>query len=57
MYTACCLHATLEAVFNLLIPLLSDAIAYYLEDERQSVEGIESLERFRKDTVPCLEGD
>ncbi|XP_004291676.1 PREDICTED: histone deacetylase 8-like [Fragaria vesca subsp. vesca] len=56
-YSAYCLHATLEGVLNLPIPLLSDPIAYYPEDERLSVEGIDSIKRFQKDTVPFLKGN
>ena len=57
IYSAYCLHATLEGVLNLPIPLLSDPIAYYPEDERLSLEVIKSIKRFQKDTVPFLKGD
>ncbi|KAF5744912.1 histone deacetylase 8-like isoform X1 [Tripterygium wilfordii] len=53
-YSAYCLHATLEGVLNLPLPMLSDPIAYYPEDEAFAVEVIESIKRYQKDTVPFL---
>lgn len=53
-YAAYCLHATLEGVLNLPLPLLEDPIAYYPEDETFSVQAIEAIERYQKDKVPFL---
>ncbi|KAK9156855.1 hypothetical protein Scep_003429 [Stephania cephalantha] len=47
-YSAYCLHATLEGVLNLPIPLLSDPIAYYPEDEGFSIKVIDSIKQFWK---------
>ncbi|GLT81951.1 hypothetical protein SLE2022_003730 [Rubroshorea leprosula] len=53
-YSAYCLHATLEGVLNLPLPLLSDPIAYYPEDEAFAVKVIESIKRYHRETVPFL---
>ncbi|PON51808.1 Histone deacetylase superfamily [Parasponia andersonii] len=53
-YSAYCLHATLEGVLNLPLPLLSDPIAYYPEDEAFSVGVIEAIKKFQKDNVPFM---
>lgn len=53
-YSAYCLHATLEGVLNLPLPLLSDPIAYYPEDEAFSVEVIESIKKYQKANVPFM---
>jgi len=55
-YSAYCLHATLEGVLNLPLPLLSDPIAYYPEDEAFSVEVIGSVKRYHRLVVPFLKG-
>ncbi|KAK9122897.1 hypothetical protein Sjap_012499 [Stephania japonica] len=52
-YSAYCLHAILEGVLNLPIPLLSDPIAYYPEDEAFSVKVIDSIKQFWK-TLPLF---
>ncbi|KAK7324836.1 hypothetical protein VNO77_28710 [Canavalia gladiata] len=51
-YSAYCLHATLEGVLNLPLPLLPDPIAYYPEDETFSVKVIEAIKSYHKDKVP-----
>lgn len=53
-YSAYCLHATLEGVLNLPLPLLSDPIAYYPEDEAFSVKVIESIKKYQKANVPFM---
>lgn len=53
-YSAYCLHATLEGVLNLLLPLLSDPIAYYPEDEAFAVKVIEFIKQYQKETIPFL---
>lgn len=53
-YSAYCLHATLEGVLHLPLPLLSDPIAYYPEDESFSVEVIKSIKKYQKDNVPFM---
>ncbi|GMN65761.1 hypothetical protein TIFTF001_034837 [Ficus carica] len=53
-YSAYCLHATLEGVLNLPLPLLSDPIACYPEDEAFSVEVIESIKKYQKANVPFM---
>ncbi|EXC37764.1 hypothetical protein L484_001222 [Morus notabilis] len=55
-YSAYCLHATLEGVLDLLLPLLSDPIACYPEDESFSVEVIETIKKYQKDNVPFMKG-
>ncbi|KAF2312542.1 hypothetical protein GH714_035014 [Hevea brasiliensis] len=55
-YSAYCLHATLEGVLSLPLPLLSDPIAYYPEDEAFAVKVVESIKKFQKDNVPFLKG-
>ncbi|RDX90751.1 Histone deacetylase 8 [Mucuna pruriens] len=52
-YSAYCLHATLEGVLNLPMPLLSDPIAYYPEDDSFPVKVIEAIKKnYQKDKVP-----
>ncbi|RWR83665.1 histone deacetylase 8 [Cinnamomum micranthum f. kanehirae] len=53
-YSAYCLHATLEGVLNLPVPLLSDPIAYYPEDEAVTVKEVDFIKQYWKDTVPFL---
>ncbi|RWR83664.1 histone deacetylase 8 [Cinnamomum micranthum f. kanehirae] len=53
-YSAFCLHATLEGVLNLPVPLLSDPIAYYPEDEAVTVKEVNFIKQYWKDTVPFL---
>ncbi|GMN65795.1 hypothetical protein TIFTF001_034872 [Ficus carica] len=53
-YSAYCLHATLEGVLNLPLPLLSDPIACYPEDEAFSVKVIESIKKYQKANVPFM---
>ena len=55
-YSAYCLHATLEGVLNLPLPLLPDPIAYYPEDEAFATEVIGSIKRYHRDIVPFLKG-
>lgn len=55
-YSAYCLHAMLEGVLNLPLPLLSDPIAYYPEDESFAVKVIEAIKRHHKDKLPFLRG-
>lgn len=51
-YSAYCLHATLEGVLNLPLPLLEDPVAYYPEDETFSVKVIEAIKSYVKDRMP-----
>ncbi|KAL6005475.1 Histone deacetylase 8 [Asimina triloba] len=51
-YSAYCLHATLEGVIDLPLPLLSDPIAHYPEDEAFAVKVVDSIKRFWEDTLP-----
>lgn len=53
-YSAYCLHATLEGALNLPLPLLSDPIAYYPEDETFSTSAIESIKQYHLQAVPFL---
>ena len=53
-YSAYCLHATLEGVLNLPVPLLSDPIAYYPEDEALTVKEVDFIKKYWKETVPFL---
>lgn len=53
-YSAYCLHATLEGVLNLPLPLLSDPLAYYPDDEVFSVKVIESIKQHHENTLPFL---
>ncbi|EEF38601.1 histone deacetylase 8 [Ricinus communis] len=55
-YSAYCLHATLEGVLNLPMPLLSDPIDCYPEDEALAFEAIGSIRKHYKDIVPFLKG-
>ncbi|XVF19633.1 hypothetical protein REPUB_Repub11eG0127400 [Reevesia pubescens] len=56
-YSAYCVHATLEGVLNLPLPLLSDPIAYYPEDEAFAIKVIESIKHYQRNTVPILKED
>lgn len=51
-YSAYCLHATLEGVLNLPLPLLQDPVACYLEDETFPVKVIEAIKNYIKDKMP-----
>ncbi|XP_052179222.1 histone deacetylase 8 isoform X2 [Diospyros lotus] len=53
-YSAYCLHATLEGVLNLPLPLLSDPLDSYPEDASFSAKVIESIKFYQRDTVPFL---
>ncbi|XP_027082885.2 histone deacetylase 8-like isoform X1 [Coffea arabica] len=53
-YSAYCLHSILEGVLKIPVPLLSDPIAYYPEDEAFSVKVIESIKDYQINTVPFL---
>jgi acetoin utilization deacetylase AcuC-like enzyme len=53
-YSAYCLHAMLEGVLNLPLPLVSDPIAYYPEDEAFAVKVIDSIKKYQQDTLPFL---
>ncbi|GAV60817.1 Hist_deacetyl domain-containing protein [Cephalotus follicularis] len=53
-YSAYCLHATLEGVLNLPLPLLSDPIAYYPEEEAFAIKVIESIKKYQKESVSFL---
>ncbi|KDP32483.1 hypothetical protein JCGZ_13408 [Jatropha curcas] len=55
-YSAYCLHATLEGVLNLPVPLLSDPIAYYPEDEALVVKVVGSIKKYHNDAVPFFKG-
>lgn len=55
-YSAYCLHATLEGVLDLPLPLLPDPVAYYPEDEAFSLKVIESIKRYQNDVIPYLKG-
>lgn len=55
-YSAYCLHATLEGVLNLPLPLLSDPIAYYPEDKAFAVEVIQSIKKYQNDVIPLFKG-
>ncbi|CAJ2660239.1 unnamed protein product [Trifolium pratense] len=51
-YSAYCLHATLEGILNLSLPLLEDHVAYYPEDETFSVKVIDAIKDYVKDKMP-----
>ncbi|KZV52429.1 histone deacetylase 8 [Dorcoceras hygrometricum] len=53
-YSAYCLHATLEGVLLIPIPLLSDPIAYYPEGESLAILAIESMKEYHQQFVPFL---
>ncbi|XP_031252880.1 histone deacetylase 8-like isoform X1 [Pistacia vera] len=55
-YSAYCLHATLEGVLDLPLPLLPDPVACYPEDEAFSLKVIESVKRYQNDVIPYLKG-
>ncbi|KAK6926515.1 Histone deacetylase domain [Dillenia turbinata] len=55
-YSAYCLHATLEGVINLPVPLLSDPIAYYPEDEALATKVIDKIKQYQTERVPFLNG-
>ncbi|OIW04038.1 hypothetical protein TanjilG_24149 [Lupinus angustifolius] len=50
-YSAYCVHATLEGVLNLPLPLLEDPIGYYPEDETFSVKVIQDIKKYQKDKL------
>ncbi|KAJ4969755.1 hypothetical protein NE237_002854 [Protea cynaroides] len=56
-YSAYCLHATLEGVLNLPLPLLSDPIAYYPEDKAVASKVVDSIKQYWKDIVPLFVED
>ncbi|KAJ4978203.1 hypothetical protein NE237_008983 [Protea cynaroides] len=56
-YSAYCLHATLEGVLNLPVPLLPDPIAYYPEDEALAVKVVNSIRQHWKNNVPLFVED
>ncbi|XP_045806010.1 histone deacetylase 8 [Trifolium pratense] len=56
-YSAYCLHATLEGILNLPLPLLEDHVAYYPEDETFSVKVIEAIKDYVKDKMPLWRTD
>ncbi|GAU22339.1 hypothetical protein TSUD_106670 [Trifolium subterraneum] len=56
-YSAYCLHATLEGVLNLPLPILEDHVAYYPEDETFSVKVIEAIKDYVKDKMPLWRTD
>ncbi|CAL0321821.1 unnamed protein product [Lupinus luteus] len=50
-YAAYCVHATLEGVLNLPLPLLEDPIGYYPDDETFSVKVVQDIKKYRKDKL------
>lgn len=56
-YSAYCLHATLEGVLNLPLPLLQDPVAYYPEDKTFSVKVIEAVQNYVTDKMPLWKTD
>lgn len=56
-YSAYCLHATLEGVLNLPLPLLQDSVAYYPEDETFSVKVIDAIKNYVIDKMPLWRTD
>jgi len=56
-YSAYCLHATLEGVLNLPLPLLQDHVAYYPEDDTFSVKVIEAIKNYVIDKMPLWRTD
>ncbi|OVA07148.1 Histone deacetylase superfamily [Macleaya cordata] len=56
-YSAYCLHATLEGVLSLPVPLLSDPIAYYPEDEALTVKVVDSIKQYWEENVPIFSQD
>lgn len=53
-YSAYCLHATLEGVLDLPVPLLDDPIAYYPEDEAFPRKVVESIKRYQMEEIQFL---
>lgn len=53
-YSAYCLHAMLEGVLDLQIPLLSDPMTQYPEDEASTVKVVDFIKQYWKDNVPFL---
>jgi acetoin utilization deacetylase AcuC-like enzyme len=53
-YSAYCLHATLEGVLDLQAPLLDDPIAYYPEDEKYTMNVVDTIRSCWKESVPFL---
>lgn len=53
-YSAYCLHATLEGVLNIPVPLLSDPLDTYPEDEAFALKVVESIKLHQEENVPFL---
>ncbi|KAM0871421.1 hypothetical protein ACQ4PT_039401 [Festuca glaucescens] len=53
-YSAYCLHATLEGVLGLEAPLLDDPIAYYPEDEKYTMNVVDIMKRYWRESIPFL---
>ncbi|XP_021715668.1 histone deacetylase 8-like [Chenopodium quinoa] len=53
-YAAYCLHATLEGVLNVQLPLLSDPIAYYPEDADFTKKVVDRMKKYYTINVPFL---
>ncbi|XP_077235618.1 histone deacetylase 8 [Tasmannia lanceolata] len=56
-YSAYCLHATLEGALNLPLPLLSDPIAYYPEDESLAVKVVDLIKQHWEENVLFFRDD
>lgn len=56
-YSAYCLHAIFEGLLDIPVPLLSDPIGHYTEDESFTVKVIKSIKSYQRNTVPFLSND
>lgn len=56
-YSAYCLHAVLEGLLDIPVPLLSDPLGHYPEDEAFTVKVIESIKCYQITNVPFLKDD
>ncbi|CAN6439043.1 unnamed protein product [Victoria cruziana] len=54
-YSAYCVHATLEGILHLPLPLLPDPIAYYPEEEALSVAVVDSIRKYWLKNVAFLQ--
>lgn len=53
-YSAYCLHAIFEGLLDIPVPLLSDPMGHYPEDESFTVKVIESIKSYHRNSVPFL---
>ncbi len=50
-----CLHATLEGVLNIPVPMLADPMAYYPDDDEASAKtAVESIKKYLSEFVPMF---